>query len=129
MGNLLFYSSNVWIYLVLTLLLLYGLIKYSKPFSIDSLIDSLIYLTNKVSMFFLFITFSFAFMFSLLDFTNTQLNYFLQDVFNGFLFYWFFNYAVFYGIKAIYWFKDFYKETDLFAYSLFEDKIKEMFKK
>jgi len=128
MTSILFESANVWVYLVLTLLTLFFLIKYTKEFTPEDMTGSFIILTNNVSLFFLFIAFGFSFLFSLLDFSSFKMIAFLQEIFVGLLYYWFFSYGVFFGVRLIYWFKDFYKTNDLFAYSLAKEEWNKKFK-
>ena len=124
MTDVIFYSSNSWIYLLVSVAILFIMFKYKQDFNIKDLINSMIYLTHKVGLFFLFLTFFLAFIYSIVEFPNDKITAFFGEVMRGMMYYWFFSYGIFFGVKLIYWFKDFYARNDLFTYAFFDDKIK-----
>ena len=65
----------------------------------------------------------YLFIFSIVDFTSLGLLTFFKDNVRALLYYGFFTYSVFYGLKLINWVKEFIKENDLFAYAFFEKKL------
>jgi hypothetical protein len=109
--------NNVYIYLFFLLLSLYYLYNYQKDFNFKDLINSFIYLTNKIFLLLFFILMLFASIFSLINHDINLINNFIKEIIKGLIYYIFFNYLVFYGIKLIYWTKDFFKETDMFGIS------------
>lgn len=116
-------SSFTWVYLVIVLLTLFFIVTYNKEFNVKDLINYFIYLTHKTVLFFLLLTFIFLFMYSIIDFPADRLTQFLSDIMVALVFYCFLNYSVFFGIKLIHFFKDFFKKNDLFSYAFFEKKV------
>jgi len=121
MSGVIIYNSNVWVYLFLTLLSLFILFKYKEDFNPKALIDSLIYLTHKVNLLILFFTFLCMFMFTIVDFTDPKIITFFEDTAKGLLYYSFFNYSIYYGIKLISYMKKFFKDNDLNVWVFIKD--------
>lgn len=109
-------------YMFMILLTLWGLIKYEIKFNMKDLINSFIRFTNKMTITFIFITFIFMFIFELIGDSNVLL--FFQEVMTGLIYYMFFSYFVFFGLKMIHEGKDFFKTADLFGYSYIQGKLK-----
>lgn len=107
-------------YSIIVLFLGYLLIRYKEEFKADSLIDSFLYLTNKLVILYLLIVFLFVFIFSLLNPNNVKINEFLEENIRGLIYYIFINYSIYYGLKLINWSKEFYKKNDLFGISYFK---------
>lgn len=121
MASILIENSNVWVYLVLSLVAFGVLWRYQKDFDKENLIDSFIYLTHKTNLILLFFNFLFMFIFTIVDFTDNNINEFFQNNVKALLYFSFFTYFVFYGLKLIYYMKAFIKENDLFAWAFFKD--------
>jgi len=113
-------STYIYVYLFIMLVSLYFLFTYKKEFKADDLIESFIYLTHKVILLHIFITFGFAFIFIMIDSLNSKIPIFLQENITGLIYYSMFSFSLYYGLRLINWFKSFYKENDLFGISYFK---------
>lgn len=111
------------LYIILTLLCLYFIIMYNKEFSMQSLVDSFIYLSNKLNLIILFLTFLFMFIFELLGYHDAVIIFFRESI-NGILYFSMFTYTLFFGIKLTYWVKSFSKDADLFGFSYINKGMK-----
>lgn len=119
MSELIFTSSNSWLYFIGLITCLYFIIKYKEKFNVEDIVSYFIYMTNRVNLILLFFMFTFMFIFSLADFTNPKIIDFFKEISIGLVFYSFFSYAVYFGILLIPKIKTFFKDNDLFTYSLY----------
>lgn len=61
------------------------------------------------------------FMFTIVDFTDPKIITFFEDTAKGLLYYSFFNYSIYYGIKLISYMKKFFKDNDLNVWVFIKD--------
>lgn len=110
-------GEMAFLYGLLFIFLLYVMIKYKEEFDSDNLIRYLIYLTNKVILFWGAFTFVLAFMMVLTNYSSTKIEEFFKGVFFILFYYVFINYGIYYGLKLIHWAIKFFKDNDLYAIS------------
>lgn len=110
-----------YLYLCLSLILLWGIIKYDAKFSKENLVGSFIALTNKMNLFFLFLLFGFSFIFSLVSISTSKVVLFVGESLLLIIYFSFFNYSIFYLIFFIQYIKQFSKENELLDFKLKED--------
>lgn len=110
--------NYTYLYLVISLVSLYLIIIYQKQFSQESLIDYLIYLTMKIVLFVSFFSFLLIFLVMILNGSQTNTDYFLNNLANNVLTYLLFNLGLFYLIVFIDWVKEMFIKNDLYSYSL-----------
>lgn len=110
--------NNLYTYIFLVCITGYLLLKDIKPFNKEQLIDYLIYLTSKIILFVCFNSFIIVAILTLLNIEYNAVNYYIQDMFKALLYYATFNYAIFYLIKFVSWFVDFYKDNDLMHFAI-----------
>lgn len=115
------YLGNI-SFIILSLIVLYFLITYTKPLNAKSLLDYFIYLTNKVILLTMFIVFAFISFLSSVTIDYDKVAILMNEYARALLYYAFFNYSVFFGLKLIMYMKEFFKEFDLFAIS-YIDKL------
>lgn len=111
------------IYLALSLLCLWLIIKKTDKFNGQDLINSLLRLTNKIILFTMFITFVFMSVFSIINPLDEKIITFFKA--NTFLliYYLAINYGVYYLLKFIDWCIFFVKENDLMNLSYFNKEV------
>ncbi len=112
-------SWDVLIYAAFLLLTLYFLIKLKQEFDSDNLVSYLLYLTHKIILFWLFVTFTMCFIMGLTTYSTEEMKVFLKDMFFPTFYYAFINYGVLYSIKFMYYCIEMAKKTDIYAISYF----------
>ena len=127
MSTIINLDVNIWIYFIILIISLFGLSKYQINFNMKDLLNSFIRFTNKMTLIFIFITFLFMFIFELIG--SSKVDIFFKEVISGLIYYMFFKYFVFFGLRMIHEGKDFFKNADLFGYSYIQGKFKEGGKK
>lgn len=116
--------SGLVIYIIMTVFLLIVLMRYKRDFDAKNLIDSFIYLTNKTTILYLFFTFLILTIYGLTNYNEDKLYTFIQEMFRGLVYYAFFSYGLLYLIKSFYYWVNFFKETDLFNFSMLSKEAK-----
>lgn len=122
-------NGGMWVYLIMILISLFLIIRYKKEFDTKDLLDYFIYLTNKVSLIFIFGVFLFMFLFTLVGFSESNLNIFLTENIRGLLYYGFFTYFTLFGLNLIYFVKDIIVKGDLWGMSLINKEDKNLLNK
>jgi len=114
-------NSNLYVYILVMLISAFLLFTNKQEFNKENLISYLIYLTNKIIMFTLFVSFLIINIFVLVDLEQTQITNFIIELSNMILFYALFNYSIFYSLKFIGWAIEFFKKNELLTFSLLKE--------
>jgi len=110
-------ANEVYLYVFLTLLFIFFLVKYKQKIDNKNIINYIIYLTNKIILFILFVVFLFASFLTITEVDKNIIISFIKENVRGLIYYSFFNYIILYGIKLIHFFKEFFKKNDIFGIS------------
>lgn len=116
--------NKIWVYMFIFIVVGFLFFKLKQDFKPERLLDYTIFLTTKIILFFIFISFLLIIVMSLLDGSQTLIDNFIQELSIGLLYYALFNYGVFGVLKGIIYFVDFFKKNDLLAFSLLKESDK-----
>lgn len=114
-------NNYFWVYGLISLVSLMVLIYYKIDFSKEALIDYCIYLTNKILLFSIFLSFMIISLILLLESTAPNTIDFTKNLIVIFLKYGFINYSILYIFKFSQWLMEMVKKNEISGFEFLKE--------